>query len=202
MDNCYGIFEVVSASWEERMREGGFCREEEVRLETGAGWRYFGRWGYSLRGEHGVLRVFGDIFWGEKESVGEREIYFLRGDWAWRRSCREVISRLLVRKLHRGKLAGFVGIGGGLKAFTAKQSLTGKGFFQVWMQLIYCLIWILITPLCFLLMFECLLVCLGWIMKATCCLLRYNPESMSVFVNLGVPCLCYEIPKNPSNICI
>lgn len=26
-----------------------------------------------------------------------------------------------------GKLAGLVGIGGGLKAFTAEQSLTGKG---------------------------------------------------------------------------
>ena len=34
--------------------------------------------------------------------------------------------RLLVRK-QSGKLAGLVGIGGGLKAFTAEQSLTGKG---------------------------------------------------------------------------
>ena len=33
--------------------------------------------------------------------------------------------------VQRGKLVGFVDIGGGLKAFTAKQSLTGKGFFQV-----------------------------------------------------------------------
>ena len=39
-------------------------------------------------------------------------------------------------------------------------------------------------------------------MKTTYYLLRYHPEFMSVFVNLGVPCLCYEIPKNPSNICI
>ena len=30
-----------------------------------------------------------------------------------------------------GKLAGLVGIGGGLKAFTAEQSFTGKGFSQV-----------------------------------------------------------------------
>ena len=34
--------------------------------------------------------------------------------------------RLLVRE-QSGKLAGLVGIGGGLKAFTAEQSLTGKG---------------------------------------------------------------------------
>ena len=25
---------------------------------------------------------------------------------------------------------------------------------------------------------------------------------IAISVNLGVPCLCYEIPKNPSNICI
>ena len=76
------------------------------------------------------------------------------------------LRRLLVRGLQGGKLAGFIGIGG-LKALRALRSLTGKGFTQVWMQLTYCLIWILITPLHFLLMFEWLLVCLGWIIKAT-----------------------------------
>ena len=50
---------------------------------------------------------------------------------AWRDGFREVISRLLVRELERGKPVSFVGIGGGLKAFIAKQSLAGKGFFQV-----------------------------------------------------------------------
>ena len=25
---------------------------------------------------------------------------------------------------------------------------------------------------------------------------------IAISVNIGVPCLCYEIPKNPSNICI
>lgn len=33
-----------------------------------------------------------------------------------------------MRELERGKPVSFVGIGGGLKAFIAKQSLTGKGF--------------------------------------------------------------------------
>ena len=105
------------------------------------------------------------------------------------------LRRLLVRELQRGKLAGFIGIGGGLKAFRAEQSLTGKGFTQSWMQLTYCLIWILITPLRFLLMFEWLLVCLGWIMKATYCLLRYNPELMLDVVNLNMPCFYCEISR-------
>ena len=41
--------------------------------------------------------------------------------------------RLLVRELQRGKLAGFIGIGGGFKTFRAEQSLIGKEFTQVWM---------------------------------------------------------------------
>ena len=45
-----------------------------------------------------------------------------------------------MRELQRGKLAGFIGIGGGLKALRAEQSLTQKGFTQVWMQVTYCLI--------------------------------------------------------------
>ncbi|WJZ80698.1 hypothetical protein VitviT2T_000597 [Vitis vinifera] len=40
------------------------------------------------------------------------------------------LRRLLVRELQRGKLAGFIGIGGGLKALGVEQSLTGKGFTQ------------------------------------------------------------------------
>ena len=36
-DTCYGILEAVSASWEERMREG-FCRESEGSVSvTGSG---------------------------------------------------------------------------------------------------------------------------------------------------------------------
>ena len=62
-------------------------------------------------------------------------------------------------------------------------------------ELTYWLIWILITLLHFLLMFEWLLVCLGWIMKATYCLLRYNPELMLDVVNLNMPCFCCEIPR-------
>lgn len=34
-----------------------------------------------------------------------------------------------------GKLAGLVGIGGGLKAFTAEQSLTGKGSLRLFYQM-------------------------------------------------------------------
>ena len=51
-----------------------------------------------------------------------------------------------MRELQRGKLAGFIGIGGGLKALRDEQSLTGKGFTQVWMQVTYCLI----SDLCYL----------------------------------------------------
>ena len=36
-----------------------------------------------------------------------------------------------MRELRRGKLADLVDIGGGLEAFTAEQSFTGKGFSQV-----------------------------------------------------------------------
>ena len=39
-------------------------------------------------------------------------------------------------------------------------------------------------------------------MKATCCLLIYNLELVFAIVDLNVPCLRYEIPNNPSNICI
>ncbi|RVW13591.1 hypothetical protein CK203_091908 [Vitis vinifera] len=46
------------------------------------------------------------------------------------------LRRLLVRELRRGKLAGLVDIGGGLEAFTAEQSFTGKGFSQA----TYCLL--------------------------------------------------------------
>ena len=60
------------------------------------------------------------------------------------------MRRLLVRELQRGKLAGFIGIGGGLKALRVEQSLTGKGFTQVWMQLTYCLISNLCYPSTFL----------------------------------------------------
>lgn len=66
------------------------------------------------------------------------------------------------------------------------------------MQHIYWLIWLLIIPLRFLLIFEYLLVCLGQIMKATCCLLKYNSEP----VNLTLLCLNCEIPKNHVNSCI
>ena len=61
---------------------------------------------------------------------------------------------------------------------------------------------ILAIPLHFLLISGYLLVCLGWMMKATCCLLIYNLELMLAVVDLNVPCLRYEIPNNPSNICI
>ena len=58
-------------------------------------------------------------------------------------------------------------------------------------RLIDC-IWLFITLLCLLLIFEYSLICLGWIMKATCCLLRYNPALMFAIVNLSMPCLHCE----------
>ena len=63
------------------------------------------------------------------------------------------------------------------------------------MQLISCLVWILITPLHFLLISGYLLVCLGWMMKATCCLLIYNLELMFAIVDLNAPCFYSEIPR-------
>ena len=55
--------------------------------------------------------------------------------------------------------------------------------------------WLFITLLCLLLMFEYSLICLEWIMKATCCLLRYNLAFMFGIVNLSMSCLCCETPK-------
>ena len=54
----------------------------------------------------------------------------------------------------------------------------------------------------FLLISGCLLVCLGWIMKATYCLLRYNPELMLDVVNLNMPCFYFEITENHTHGCI
>ena len=42
--------------------------------------------------------------------------------------------------------------------------------------------WLFITLLCLLLIFEYSLICLGWIMKATYCLLRYNPAFMFAII--------------------
>ena len=61
--------------------------------------------------------------------------------------------------------------------------------------------WLFITLLCLLLIFECCLICLGWIMKATCCLLRYTLELMFDIVNLSMLCLCCETPKDYTHGC-
>ncbi|RVW25403.1 Glutamyl-tRNA reductase 1, chloroplastic [Vitis vinifera] len=55
--------------------------------------------------------------------------YFLGLPTAWRLEEQRLPAAwgLLVRELERGKPVSFVGIGGGLKAFIAKQSLAGKG---------------------------------------------------------------------------
>ena len=73
--------------------------------------------------------------------------------------------------------------------FVAEQSLTGEGHSQVWRQQVYYLIWILAISLRCLLIFGYLLFCLGWIMKATCCLLRYDPEFILAIVNFNRFCL-------------
>ena len=50
--------------------------------------------------------------------------------------------------------------------------------------------------LCFfffsLLLFLLALCCLGWIMKATCCLLKCDSEFMFAIAGLGMLCLYYE----------
>ena len=48
--------------------------------------------------------------------------------------------------------------------------------------------WLFIILLCPLLMFEYLLICLGWIMKATYCLLKHNHTYMFTTVNLSMLC--------------
>ena len=65
------------------------------------------------------------------------------------------------------------------------------------------LMFLVVTSLPYLLlMYKYLLVCLGWIMKATCCLLRYDPKLMFEVVNLNMPCFYYEIFHNHANSCI
>ena len=106
------------------------------------------------------------------------------------------LRRLLVRELQRGKLAGFIGIGGGLKALRAEQSLTGKGFTLRYECSRYIVLFrIFAIPLHFLLISGYLLVCLGWMMKATCYLLIYNLEPMLDVVNLNMPCFYCEISR-------
>ena len=48
--------------------------------------------------------------------------------------------------------------------------------------------WLFITLLCLLLIFEYLLICLGWIMEATYCLLKHNLAYMFTTVNLSMFC--------------
>ena len=80
----------------------------------------------------------GLFFLEELQREKTRERFFRelqRGFWREKRKKRNQedrdLRRLLVRELRRGKLANLVDIGGGLEAFTAEQSFTGKGFSQV-----------------------------------------------------------------------
>ena len=101
-----------------------------------------------------------------------------------------------MRELQGGKLANFIGIGGGLKALRAEQSLTGKGFTLRYECSRYIVLFrIFAISLHFLLISGYLLVCLGWMMKATCCLLIYNLEPMLDVVNLNMPCFYCEISR-------
>ena len=50
-------------------------------------------------------------------------------------------------------------------------------------------------------MSEYLSVCLGWIMKATCCLLRCNFELMFDAINFNMPCFYCEILHNHAKGC-
>ena len=50
--------------------------------------------------------------------------------------------------------------------------------------------------------FGYLLFCLEWIMKATCCLLRYNRAFMFGIVSLSMSISVAKCPKNHANICI
>ena len=59
---------------------------------------------------------------------------------------------------------------------------TGYGLFRI-----------LAIPLHFLI--DILDICLEWIMKATCCLLRYNRAFMFGIVNLSMSYLCCEMPQ-------
>ena len=52
---------------------------------------------------------------------------FLRGE----AGCRVRELWMMVREFEGCKLANFIGIGGGLKAFLAEQNLTGEGHSQV-----------------------------------------------------------------------
>ena len=182
-----------------RASQRGFLFWTEKVLQEGKPYRVLDRGEIFL----GSCRL---VFWGSKLEGSGRESFretleekFWEITREWKRG-RAVCLESRGGWLHC--FISFVGFGGRFRAFKAEHDLIGEGHSQVWMQQIYCLIWILITPLCFLLIFECCLVCLGWIMKATCCLLRYNLELMFDIVNLSISCLYCEIPKNHANICI
>ena len=69
-----------------------------------------------------------------------------------------------------------------LEKTSSGMNATGYGLFRI-----------LAIPLHFLI--DILDICLEWIMKATCCLLRYNRAFMFGIVNLSMSYLCCEMPQ-------
>ena len=96
---------------------------------------------------------------------------------------------LLVRR--GGDIFSFLEVAGGEET-GLKVSISGvKRLPQVRFLEAYCLFvffWLIITLPCLLLIFEYLLICLGWIMKATYCLLKHNLAYMFTTVNLSMFC--------------
>ena len=75
-----------------------------------------------------------------------------------------------------------------LRRLKLNRTLPEKGTLRYECSRYIVLFRILTIPLHFLLIFGYLLFCLRWIMKATCCLLRYNPEFIPAIVNLNMFC--------------
>ena len=89
-----------------------------------------------------------------------------------------------------GDIFSFLEVAGGEET-GLKVSISGvKRLPQVRLLEAYCLFffWLIITLPCLLLIFEYLLICLGWIMKATYCLLKHNLACMFTTVNLSMFC--------------
>ena len=70
------------------------------------------------------------------------------------------------------------------------------------MKWIHLFIWIFIVLLYFLLIFEYYWLAWEWIVKTTCCLLKYDPKSLFVIVILILFCLYCEMLENHVNIYI
>ncbi|RVW47632.1 hypothetical protein CK203_109782 [Vitis vinifera] len=141
MVGCWGTRVVFLMANQRSTRVQRICKK--LQTVRGAGWPaarevvwaavgdfFFreGRESFQVGGYRDLLR--GELLFSRFEAEGRKdsEKVSWRGERELRRGSLELAGG--GGAVQKGKLVGFVDIGGGLKALTAKQSLTGKGFFQ------------------------------------------------------------------------